>query len=631
MGTCTSTSNHAIGDPITEKTFKRSHKSLEGSIDNYGSNSSRGATEIVGVDSYDNDKDRIQLYEAVYQRNWSRVTEILTNTKSRHNSDYIDRDKRTCLHWACIRSAPPSITQNLITSFIDAILMQDHLGKTPLHLACEFGSPGTIYHLLGLSSQVTSLRDTENGRTPLAEAIICRRSYPIIESLLESNPKQINIPDMNGNKPTDTFFRMTLGLFITFTGKAKGTWNCCNENIHDLIEIARLLLHAENWELDNSSNGSHPQDHIDANQDGNILHDAINSPTCPLAFVEFLLSHNPELADEVNRAGNLPIHVAAALTPDFQKELSTKYKCNGCGKPQSDNDVHYYRCDPSVLFRQILCNDCISESQICKYKKNNSDDKMIGTIRALLSIKPQYANEHNQRDMTPLNIAIKSRHNWDEEIWDEIIGGKDKITTLSRKVEIESNHENSITETLKKESVPIANDSLSSTSDNSVTDELMSSIDSSKFGTTELRSDNSLQVSLSSIGSVNDVVLQASITEDLGGYESLEGDGVIDDSSLVSIEKSRQSTRTQLDVQIEEIKRSTNSLESESIIDLSEYDSDTDLIQNKLKIDQLEDEESKIIDNRNTDTGRFMSTLRSSLVTSQGLSFAIEIGCAALT
>jgi len=631
MGTCTSTSNHAIGDPITEKTFKRSHKSLEGSIDNYGSNSSREATEIVGVDSYDNDKDRIQLYEAVYQRNWSRVTEILTNTKSRHNSDYIDRDKRTCLHWACIRSAPPSITQNLITSFIDAILMQDHLGKTPLHLACEFGSPGTIYHLLGLSSQVTSLRDTENGRTPLAEAIICRRSYPIIESLLESNPKQINIPDMNGNKPTDTFFRMTLGLFITFTGKAKGTWNCCNENIHDLIEIARLLLHAENWELDNSSNGSHPQDHIDANQDGNILHDAINSPTCPLAFVEFLLSHNPELADEVNRAGNLPIHVAAALTPDFQKELSTKYKCNGCGKPQSDNDVHYYRCDPSVLFRQILCNDCISESQICKYKKNNSDDKMIGTIRALLSIKPQYANEHNQRDMTPLNIAIKSRHNWDEEIWDEIIGGKDKITTLSRRVEIESNHENSITETLKKESVPIANDSLSSTSDNSVTDELMSSIDSSKFGTTELRSDNSLQVSLSSIGSVNDVVLQASITEDLGGYESLEGDGVIDDSSLVSIEKSEQSTRTQLDVQIEEIKRSTNSLESEPIIDLSEYDSDTDLIQNKLKIDQLEDEESKIIDNRNTDTGRFMSTLRSSLVTSQGLSFAIEIGCAALT
>jgi len=631
MGTCTSTSNHAIGDPITEKTFKRSHKSLEGSIDNYGSNSSREATEIVGVDSYDNDKDRIQLYEAVYQRNWSRVTEILTNTKSRHNSDYIDRDKRTCLHWACIRSAPPSITQNLITSFIDAILMQDHLGKTPLHLACEFGSPGTIYHLLGLSSQVTSLRDTENGRTPLAEAIICRRSYPIIESLLESNPKQINIPDMNGNKPTDTFFRMTLGLFITFTGKAKGTWNCCNENIHDLIEIARLLLHAENWELDNSSNGSHPQDHIDANQDGNILHDAINSPTCPLAFVEFLLSHNPELADEVNRAGNLPIHVAAALTPDFQKELSTKYKCNGCGKPQSDNDVHYYRCDPSVLFRQILCNDCISESQICKYKKNNSDDKMIGTIRALLSIKPQYANEHNQRDMTPLNIAIKSRHNWDEEIWDEIIGGKDKITTLSPKVEIESNHENSITETLKKESVPIANDSLSSTSDNSVTDELMSSIDSSKFGTTELRSDNSLQVSLSSIGSVNDVVLQASITEDLGGYESLEGDGVIDDSSLVSIEKSGQSTRTQLDVQIEEIKRSTNSLESEPIIDLSENDSDTDLIQNKLKIDQLEDEESKIIDNRNTDTGRFMSTLRSSLVTSQGLSFAIEIGCAALT
>jgi len=623
MGGCTSTSNHVTVDPYIGDTFKRNNKSLEGSIDNFGSNSS--PTGTVGIDSYDNDRNSMQVYEAIYQRQWWKVTELLTSTKTTHNLDYVDRYKRTCLHWACIRSCPPSIAQNLITSYSDALLMQDYLGKTPLHLACEFGSHATVYLLLGLSSQVTLLRDTEFGRTPLAEAIICHRPYPVIESLLDSNPKQVNIPDKNGNIPTVSFFRMTLGLFISFTGKAKATWNCCNHNIEDLIEIARVLLNAESLELENSPDGSHPQDHIehiDRNQGDNILHNSIKSPTCPLAFVEFLLSYNPELADEFNRAGNLPIHIAAALSPDCSTELSNMYKCNGCDKPQSDDDVYYYRCDPNVFFRQILCHDCISESQICKYKKNSSEDKIIGTIRALLSIKPQYANTRNQRDMAPLNIAIESGHNWDEEIWDEIISGHDKISATSTcEVKFESNHENFIINNLEREAdtAHLTKAGYEEIDDNdNVRGSLLSvsSIDSSKSGTAELRNDdNSLQASLSSIRESNDVALQASITENENGCELMDG-------IILDVSQEDESARTQLDAQIQE----------------TENDLNTKLVEDEISIDQLEDNsasipvENDIIENVNTSkTAKLMSVLKTSVITSQGLFHAIEIGCAALT
>jgi len=619
MGACTSTSNHLTIDPINGDTFKRRHNSPGGNIDKSGSNSSHTGTDIVGVDSYDSDKDRIQVYEAVYQRQWWKVTELLTSTKTAQNLDYVDRYKRTCLHWACIRSCPPTIAQNLITLYSDAILMQDYLGKTPLHLACEFGSHATIYLLLGLSSQVTSLRDTENGRTPLAEAIICRRPYPVIESLLDSNPKQINIPDKTGILPTVSFFRMTLGLFMTYTGKAKTTWNCCNENIEDFIETARLLLHAENLEVENSHDVSHPRDNIDANEVGNFLHNSIKSPTCPLAFVEFLLSYNPELADEVNSAGNLPIHTATAITPDCPKDFSKLYKCNGCSKSQSNDDVHYYRCDPNVHFRQVLCHDCISESQICKYKKNSSD-KIIGTIRALLLIKPQYANTRNQRDMTPLDIAIKSGHDWDEGIWDEIIGGHDKISaTSTREVEVELNDSKSMTNDLEDNAGNTHSTQASyerkDDNDNARVSLLsVTSIDLNEVGTAE--SDyNSLKASLSSMSNSNNVALQASIIKNENECERM-------DNIILDVPQEGESAKPQLNGQIEE----------------TEDDLSNELIEEKLVINQVEDDSAsipvgnEIIENGNTSkTAKLVSILQSSLTSSQGLSHVIEIGCAAMT
>lgn len=64
MGACTSSSDDVMINPsIRDTTLKRSKNLPEGNIDKLGSNSSQTGTGIVAIDSYDNEKERIQVYE----------------------------------------------------------------------------------------------------------------------------------------------------------------------------------------------------------------------------------------------------------------------------------------------------------------------------------------------------------------------------------------------------------------------------------------------------------------------------------------------------------------------------------------------------------------------------------------
>jgi len=638
MGNCASTSGALTVDPINEDSFKQNQTlplSTEPSCRQSIISNSSGTDRNAGLDSYDHGKykERMQLYEAVYTRNWRNVTDLMESTKIIHSADYIDRYKRTCLHWACIKSAPLPILQNLIAAYNDAVLMQDYLGKTPLHLACEFGYHASVYLLLGVSSQGVLLRDTENGRTPLAESLVCSRPASVIECLLNSNPKQVIIPDNKGNIPTVTFFMTTLGLFMSFTGKVKGTWSCCNDNIEDLIEIARLLLHAEIQELDKSTNESQPQDHPNKNQDSNILHDAIMSPTCPLAFVEFLLSFYPELANDVNSCGDLPIHVAAALAPDSSEQLLQMYKCNACGKPQSDNAAHYYRRDPKVLFRQLLCHDCINEAQICDYKNNSCDDKHVAILKALLSINPQHAQRRNQGDLTPLDIAIKAGHCWDENSWNEITDVRGEITTISTsEVEIKSNPKISIPDSLEisVESTNLTRPGVSEPTihDNSLS--LSSIMDI--LGTSAKMESTDQMTAGASEPPINDDSLQASLSSNTHNSKWLteEGEEATDDSSQVSVEKTSQSFRTELKADDENNISTTNPSEDEPTNNLFD-DESTSLFEGEPGTDSFKDGPSANLSDKII-SGIGVNILRSILVSSQGpsLSCILELGFAAL-
>jgi len=632
MGTCQSSPNEVVANPVIEDNFERnrktSHKELkQGSPSRtFASNSSEADTS-QGLDSIDHDKYRIQLYEAIYLKNWRKTTELINSTRFMQSADYIDRYERTCLHWACIKSAPLPITQNLIAAYADALLMQDHLGKTPLHLACEFGTDSSIYLLLGASSQATLLRDKVNGRTPLAECLLSHRPLSAIDNVLNSNPKSIIIPDNNANTPTVIFFNLYLGLFMSFTGKLKGTWQTCNDNVEDLIETAGLLLRAEIRQLDTSTHGSHPQDLLNENEGSDILLDSILSPTCPFAFVEFLLGAYPELADVRDRFGDLPIHVAASLTPNTSKTLSQMYKCNGCGEPQSDNTAHYHRRDPKVHVRQFLCHGCIEKSQICNYKRNSGGDKIELIIKSLLSINSEYAQKCNHEGLTPLNIGIKAGHNWDENSIEELmVGYSDNTTPSSCKVEIESNHKISMADGLET-SVSIINmaepeasepatdndslqGSLSSIAhdDISITKDLLNA--NLTMNNADLTSYDYSQASLSSVA--HDSKTMTETVETSVSIESVtlnaikEIEEATDDSSKVSIEKTCQSAC----VQTEENKPTSTIPEDDTITNSSE--------------------ENNVDTENPTPAGGLICSLRSHLTSTQAISSIFEVGIAVL-
>ena len=70
------------------------------------------------------------------------------------------------------------------------------------------------------------------------------------------------------------------------------------------------------------------------------------------------------------------------------------------------------------------------------------DDKIVATIKALLSIDPTFARMANKENLTPLEIAKKSGHNLDDASWNKIIGeitlpyfSQGEITDLEHNIE----------------------------------------------------------------------------------------------------------------------------------------------------------------------------------------------------
>jgi len=91
-------------------------------------------------------------------------------------ADYVDRHKRTPLHWAIIKSATMQFLNILLEHYPQAAVMKDYIGRTPLHLACEYGCDQIVFALLQATDpRVAKHRDSQFMRSLLAEAIVNNR------------------------------------------------------------------------------------------------------------------------------------------------------------------------------------------------------------------------------------------------------------------------------------------------------------------------------------------------------------------------------------------------------------------------------------------------------------------------
>lgn len=359
----------------------------------------------------------------VYRRQFYEAVEILEKHGDVPISDYIDCYKRTALHWACIKGASTHMLNILIENYPHATSMKDYMGRTPLHLSCEYASDQSILALLkATDSVVVKYRDSQNLRTPLAEAIVHSRSPSIIRAILSAETSQITTKDLWGNTPVVLFFRKNLGQILT--SRQVIMHPKLTSNLDDLVEVLSILLQQE----ENFKSGSQ------RDVSTNFLSNAIKCKSCPFAFVNFIIATNPELMGfkEHGESGDLPIHVVCRSQEQYMEE----YKCDDCGIAAMTTVTYYFNKENSSL-RQVLCDECISDNEKDTYATVSPSEKIKDITRVLLVENDQFAQTLSYEGCLPIVLALNCGQTWSRggiqelvDAYPQSLSDKDKATDL---------------------------------------------------------------------------------------------------------------------------------------------------------------------------------------------------------
>ncbi len=362
----------------------------------------------------------------VYRRNWYDASDLLDKKGYTETiADYVDHQKRTCLHWAVMKGASPHLIKMLIRNYPQATLMRDYMGRVPIHIACECASDAIVHVLMDTTNlrEVAGQRDFQCMRSLLAEAIINFRNLAITNAALHADLDQVLFRDYQGNTPLMLFMKVNLGRLCDHSRLVAPSGGP-RIDVDELKQIASMLLKAE---ASIQSTG-----HIPIEQHEGLLFLAIKHPACPFGLVDFLLKEMNGLERSRNHHGELPIHSVVALDENDVK----LYKCDDCGKNDPTKSLYFFH-NEARTHRNILCKDCINQMEEVNYVEMPPVQKIKGTTKALLHLNPSDAKKQNQRGELPLHIAIKSGQCWSTGVIPELISAypeslsiRDKETDL---------------------------------------------------------------------------------------------------------------------------------------------------------------------------------------------------------
>ena len=306
------------------------------------------------------------------------------------------------MHWACIKGASTHFLKTLIENFPQATGIKDYLGRTPIHLSCEFACDHAVFVLLQATGPtVATYRDNNFRRSVLAEAIVNSRSPLIIDAILQANKNQIIMKDFKDNTPLVTFFRKNLGSLLACHS---GIFSLV-VNSDDLIEIASTLLKAE----------VEVQMGIELVNHEDVLSNAIKSVSSPFAFVNFILSEMPYQGKIRDINGDLPIHAACRIQHQDEKV----YKCDDCGNSQMP-DLAYYFSHETTSLRGVLCENC-KRSDESNYYRVPPGQKIQSTVEALLDLDEKHGSALSFAGELPLMISLKNGQTWSTGPLEELI------------------------------------------------------------------------------------------------------------------------------------------------------------------------------------------------------------------
>lgn len=313
------------------------------------------------------------LFRSVNLESWDICRRLLSDLEREivtKDLMYVDMYGYSALHYTCWwNSAPLELAEKILNqSPRDYPCLRNRKGRTPLHLAAWRGRDELVELLANQCPEAASVLD-RTGKSPLLDACTRNRSKRVLQALIAADPSQLlqnlengNIYNANKNRtPVLTLFRISHG----FISAPYRTRYSRPEERQLFNEKVAMMLAAEKSALnltvvnpspclssvsssptssvlctDNISNIACLDDKVFQNDTWSTVCAAIESPSCPFAYVRQLLEgiDSQQMAGYRDESGNTLLHIAIKARPfDFE----SFYRCDRCN---TVSRVHPVQC-----------------------------------------------------------------------------------------------------------------------------------------------------------------------------------------------------------------------------------------------------------------------------------------------
>jgi len=135
---------------------------------------------------------------------------------------------RTPLHFACQEGSPFEVVAALLKAWPDAAKQKDSYGQMPLHWACSKGSSFEVVAALLKAWPDAAKQRTRKGTAPLHAACLNTTPFEVVAALLKAWPEVVKEKDSAGNTPLQMACRKNSSFEVTFL--LLNTWLSYKEN-----------------------------------------------------------------------------------------------------------------------------------------------------------------------------------------------------------------------------------------------------------------------------------------------------------------------------------------------------------------------------------------------------------------
>lgn len=292
------------------------------------------------------------LFRAVNLEMWDICRRLLTERDTETSCKelrYVDLYGYSALHYASwwSASAPLDVLQSIIQHTERHFSsLPNRKGRTPLHLAAWRGRDEVVEILAEKCPEAAGVMDRTH-KTPLVDACFRNRSRNVLQALVKADPDQIKQSNHCGRSAASLFFRISYG-FVSLPTRTR-----FQEEQEQEIFLAKskVILAAERIALD--------KEPLNFDEDVNLVHAAMDSPSCPFPVVKYLLEKLDDgtIRDFRDSCGDTFLHIASKADRFHFESFFQCDRCQESANAFEELQIMHFNRDPESPHWGARCSN----------------------------------------------------------------------------------------------------------------------------------------------------------------------------------------------------------------------------------------------------------------------------------